>query len=224
MVPPTIKHADLRKIHHPFSPNLNFEIPLWQSGMTYIGGLDEAGRGAWAGPVSAAVVVLPVDTDLPKSLYGVRDSKQMTPTQRANWSVKIKETALAWGVGLASHVEIDTLGIVPATRLAMARAIEQLAVTPQHLLIDALRLPQLMIPQTPLIKGDQRSLSIAAASVLAKTARDTLMVQMDSDYPGYGFSRHKGYGTAFHRTALAELGVSPVHRISFSPVKSLVRV
>lgn len=189
--------------------------------MQRLAGLDEAGRGAWAGPVAAAAVILPADLRLPERLAGVRDSKQMTPRQRERWAVEIRSTAFCWGVGLAGHEEIDSLGVVAATRLAMQRALAQLALSAQHLLIDALRLPAVELPQSVLIKGDARSLSIAAASVLAKTARDALMQELDEQFPGYGFGRHKGYGTAAHRAALERQGPCPSHRLSFAPLKAL---
>ena len=143
----------------------------------------------------------------------------MSPLERAFWAETIRREALAWGVGLASNEEIDQMGIVPATRLAMARALEGLGRTPDHLLVDALLLPGIAIPQTSLIKGDARSLSIATASVLAKTARDALMVQLDAQYPAYGFALHKGYGTARHWAALQTYGPTPIHRLSFAPVR-----
>jgi ribonuclease HII len=206
----------------PLSPDLKFETPLWQNGILVVAGLDEAGRGAWAGPVSAAAVILPADLDVLQRLAGVRDSKQMSAAARADWAEKIREQALSWGVGFATHAEIDQRGIVPATRLAMTRALEQLSPAPGHLLIDALRLPGIQIAQTALIKGDARSLSIAAASVLAKTARDALLVEMEALYPGYGFARHKGYGTAAHQTALDRLGPCALHRMSFAPLARLI--
>jgi ribonuclease HII len=202
------------------NPDIAFEQALWSTGAAYIAGVDEAGRGAWAGPVSAGAVILPQRADLLECLSGVRDSKQMTPIQRAKWAFQIHDLALAWGVGFASAAEIDALGIVPATRLAMQRAIEQLQPPPQHLLLDAIRLPRINLPQQSLIKGDARVLSIAAASVLAKTARDELMAQLDAQYPGYGLARHKGYGTALHQTALQALGPCPIHRQSFAPIRA----
>jgi ribonuclease HII len=202
------------------NPDIAFEQALWSTGVAYIAGVDEAGRGAWAGPVSAGAVILPQRADLLECLPGVRDSKQMTPIQRAKWAAQIHDLALAWGVGFASAAEIDALGIVPATRLAMQRAIEQLQPAPQHLLLDAVRLPRINLPQQSLIKGDARVLSIAAASVLAKTARDGLMIQLDAQYPGYGLARHKGYGTAFHQTALQSLGPCSIHRQSFAPIRT----
>ncbi len=204
------------------SPDLNYELPLWAAGALHLAGLDEAGRGAWAGPVSAAAVILPQAADLCTRLKGVRDSKQMTPRQRFAWAVKIRVIALAWGVGFASHTEIDAMGILPATRLAMQRALAQLALPPQHLLLDAVRLPAVALPQTVLIKGDVHSLSIASASVLAKTARDELLIAWEQEYPGYGFARHKGYGTAAHRLALQMKGPCSLHRFSFAPIRDLI--
>lgn len=178
-------------------------------------GIDEAGRGALAGPVSAAAVILPSRLDLLQSLSGVRDSKQMTPAQREYWRTQILNLAVGWGIGFASAEEIDLLGILPATRLAAMRALVGLSCLPDHLILDFLFLPDCPLPQTSLVKGDQRSLSVAAASVLAKTARDAELVALDAQIPGYGFARHKGYGTAAHCTALAQLGPSPVHRRTF---------
>jgi len=201
------------------SPDLSYEKKLWKAGFTLVAGLDEAGRGAWAGPVAAGAVILPADASIIETLMGVRDSKQMTPRQRAIWAEKIKSAARAWGVGMASNAEIDSLGILPATRLAMQRALEQLGCAPEQLLVDAVRLPEISIQQKALIKGDVHVLSIAAASVLAKTTRDALMVTLDEAFPGYGLARHKGYGTAFHRSALAKLGASEIHRKSFRPMR-----
>ena len=199
----------------PDSPDLNFERALWSQGVQYVAGIDEAGRGALAGPVAAGVVILPARQDLPAQLSGVRDSKQMTPDQRAEWARNLRLIALAWGVGLASASEIDALGIVPATRLAAQRALRQLSIQPEHLLLDFLQLPQVSLPQTSLVKGDERSLSIAAASILAKTSRDALLCDFERQYPGYGFASHKGYGTVAHRQAMQRLGLSPIHRRSF---------
>lgn len=198
-------------------PDLSFEKQLWKNDLTCVAGLDEAGRGALAGPVAAGVVVLPASSRLSRTLRGVRDSKQMTPPQRDLWAGRIKSAALGWAVGLASPDEIDLLGIVHATRLAALRALEKLGIFPDYLLTDfRLELPELDTPQTALVKGDQRSLSIAAASVLAKTCRDELMLELDGEYSGYGLARHKGYGTAAHRAAIGRLGFSTIHRKSFS--------
>lgn len=221
-------------------PDLTFERQLWKSGLRYIAGLDEAGRGALAGPVAVGAVILPKigpERSAAKSkgrhdahpernrgvtipitrLAGVRDSKQMTPPQRDSAALHIKESALAWSVGFASAEEIDAGGIVWATRLAALRALEGLGIFPEYLLTDfRLELPQLDIGQTALVKGDALCLSIAAASVLAKTARDALMRDLDLQIPGYGLGRHKGYGTQAHRLALKHMGRSAIHRRTFS--------
>ncbi len=212
---------DLREI--PPAPDLRFEAELWQAGLTLVAGIDEAGRGAWAGPVTAAAVVLPCNQmDLTMQLRGVRDSKQMTALQRERCAGLIRAAAISWAVGWAAQTEIDTLGILPATRLAMRRAIEALAVIPEHLLVDAVRLPEIALGQTALIKGDARALSIAAAAVLAKTARDAWMRSLDEQFPGYGFAAHKGYGTAAHQRALDTLGPCAEHRASYAPVQRAI--
>jgi ribonuclease HII len=200
----------------PAEPDLSFEIPLWKAGLTRVAGIDEAGRGALAGPVAAAAVMLPPEKELVGWLKGVRDSKQLSAIQRETARRAILQYAVCWGVGFASAQEIDQIGILPATRLAACRAVEKLAQLPMHILLDYLHLPEVGIPQTALIKGDCRSLSIAAASILAKTARDAQMCELDRLYPGYGFSAHKGYGTLQHRGALRQLGPCPQHRLSFS--------
>jgi ribonuclease HII len=199
----------------PPTPDLSFERSLWAAGVSRVAGIDEAGRGPLAGPVAAAVVVLPPRAEVAAQLAGIRDSKQMTPAQRLAACPRIRTVALAVAVGFAEAAEIDVLGILPATRLAACRALQALELPPEHLLLDYLFLPDLELPQTSLIKGDRRSLSIAAASVLAKTARDARLVRLDEEYPGYGFARHKGYGTAAHRAALRRLGPCPQHRMSF---------
>ena len=199
------------------NPDLTYETNLWPY-YNHIAGLDEAGRGALAGPVAVGAVILPyVDPALLAStLRGVRDSKQMPPIERESLAPRIQEMALSWCVGFASAEEIDMLGIVPATRLAGLRALEGLSHSPQYLLTDfRLELPQLDIPQTALVHGDALCLSIAAASVLAKTARDELMRKLDSQYQGYGLGKHKGYGTLAHRLAMKRMGVSPIHRKTF---------
>jgi ribonuclease HII len=203
------------------NPSLAYELPLWEAGAQFVAGLDEAGRGAWAGPVAAGVVILPSQTRVIEQLSGVRDSKLMTARQRAAWADRIQAVVLARSVAYASHREIDSLGIVPATRLAMHRALAALKITPDHLLIDALELPDVEIPQRALVKGDWHSLSIAAASILAKTARDALMMERDVQYPGYQFTRHKGYGTKIHRVALQRCGPCRIHRLSFAPIRRL---
>lgn len=199
----------------PPAPDLSFEQALWREGLVCVAGVDEAGRGALAGPVAAGAVILPPEMGLTAVLAGVRDSKQMTPSERETWAEQIRRAAVACAVGFASHDEIDTLGILPANRLAMQRALESLTPSPEYLLLDCIFLPEIPLPQTSLIKGDCRSLSIAAASVLAKTARDAHMRTLDAQFPGYGFAVHKGYGTLAHRQAIAVLGPSAVHRKSF---------
>jgi ribonuclease HII len=195
-------------------PTLEFEQILWDVGITRIAGIDEAGRGAWAGPVTAAAIILPANSSIKCALKQVRDSKLMTPLARETWALRIKESTTDWGVGFASAEEIDLLGIVPATKLAATRALENLS--PDYLITDYLIFPEISLPQTALVKGDQRSLSVAAASVLAKTARDAMMHTMDHQYPGYGFARHKGYGTRLHQEALIKLKQCETHRKSFS--------
>jgi ribonuclease HII len=205
----------------PESPHLRHERALWANGVLWVAGVDEAGRGALAGPVAAAAVVLPQIPGFIQEYTGVRDSKMMTPAQREAWAQVIRDTAVTYGVGLASAQEIDMLGIVPATQLAVSRAVDTLAVCPDCLLVDYLKLPNIPIPQISLVKGDRRSLSIAAASVLAKTTRDALLVNLDEVYPGYGLDLHKGYGTASHLDAIRRLGPSPLHRMSFAPLRSV---
>ncbi|MEP7133447.1 MAG: ribonuclease HII [Chloroflexota bacterium] len=198
-------------------PDIFFETQLWQSGLKYVAGLDEAGRGALAGPVSVGAVILSNDkTLLSSTLSGARDSKQMTPRERERLAIQIKEVALNWGVGFATAQEIDLQGIVRATRLAAIRALRKFSLSPQYLLTDfRLELPQLEISQTSLVKGDARCLSIACASILAKIERDALMRQLDLKHPGYGLGKHKGYGTQAHRSALKRMGPSKIHRRSF---------
>lgn len=201
----------------PAAPDLIFEIPFWHQGFS-VAGLDEAGRGAWAGPVVAAAVVLPQQEKIHARLAGVRDSKQLKPADRARLS-EIIRSETTWATGMATNVEIDELGILVATRLAMMRALAALPHKPDHLLLDALFLPDESLPQTSLIKGDQRSLSIAAASILAKTARDLWMMNAALKYPVYGFERHKGYGTHLHQKMLFDFGSCPLHRITFKPIR-----
>ncbi|MBI3158709.1 MAG: ribonuclease HII [Chloroflexi bacterium] len=208
------KKFDRRLI--PPAPDLAFEQALWAQGLARLAGVDEAGRGALAGPVAAAAVVLPPSPGIAQILHGVRDSKEMRPAARAHWAAAIRVAALGWGVGFADADEIDDLGILPATRLAAMRALARLRQPPQHLLTDYLSLPGVGLPETPLVKGDARSLSIACASVLAKVARDNLMCQLEAQYPGYRLSANKGYGTAAHRRALRELGYTAIHRRTFA--------
>jgi ribonuclease HII len=203
----------------PPAPDLTFERSLWSGQVGHVAGVDEAGRGALAGPVAAAAVILPQSPDLEKRLNGLNDSKKLTPRQRDRWADALRELTLSWAVGFAEAEEIDLLGIIPATRLAMARALSGLLVQPHHLLLDFLLLPESSLPQTALTKGDCRSASIAAASVLAKVTRDERMDNYDAQFPQYGFARHKGYATRFHLDVLERTGPCPIHRMSFAPIR-----
>jgi ribonuclease HII len=203
----------------PPSPNLKYERELWKARIVYVAGVDEAGRGALAGPIAAGVVTLPKTKELLGIFQGVKDSKQLTPKARANWLGVIEDTALSCQVGFASAAEIDELGIMPATRLAARRALEKTTPVPQHLLIDWISIPETGLPETSLAKGDARSLSIACASIAAKVRRDEILFELDDTYPGYGFAGHKGYGTAKHLRAIREFGPCPIHRRSFSPFR-----
>lgn len=200
-------------------PGLQLELELWHKGYELIGGVDEVGRGAWAGPIMAGAVVLPQKDDLQHSPAGVRDSKKMSATQRDYWTNEIKSVALAWSIGSVSNLEIDRIGILPANRLAMQRAIEGLVISPQYFLLDFIHWKDCPYPCQKLVKGESQSLSIAAASVLAKTTRDACMRELDEQFPGYKFSRHKGYGTAIHRAAIQDLGLAEIHRKSFKILK-----
>lgn len=196
-------------------PDLSIEERLWNTGWLHLAGIDEAGRGALAGPVCAAAVILPNLPELARILAGVRDSKQMTQLRREHFEPLIKEISVSYGVGFATAAEIDALGILPATRLAAKRAVDALSLIPNYLITDYLKLPEIDLPQEHFVKGDMRSLSISAASVLAKTARDAQMRLLDDQFSGYELSRHKGYGTKAHRTAIQKLGKSPIHRQTF---------
>ena len=201
-------------------PDAAHEHRLRNLGFRCVAGIDEVGRGPLAGPVTAAAVVMP--ESIPEAWFGlIRDSKQMTPARRAFACGQIRRFARAVGVGSSTPFEIDSIGIVAATRLAMTRALDDLNEAPDHLLIDALSLPDIDLPQTPIIKGDSISISIAAASIVAKVTRDRLMTESyETRHPGYGFARNKGYGTAEHMVALRKLGPCPIHRHSFAPVRS----
>jgi ribonuclease HII len=203
-------------------PTLEHETCLWANGYRHVAGLDEAGRGAWAGPVVAAAVVLPPSQpELAQHLAGVRDSKTLTAVRRERLLDTIRNYALAWAVGTVPPAAIDRMGIVPATRNAMSQSLQALSLPADYLLIDYLPLPDISLPQYNLTKGDARVLSIAAASIVAKVHRDRIMVDLGAQYPGYGFAQHKGYGTAQHRTALAALGPCSAHRLSFAPLRRL---
>ena len=197
------------------TPDLSLEKRFWKSGLLLLAGMDEAGRGALAGPVAVGAVILPNDPHLARTLRGVHDSKQMTPLARDRAAARIKEIARAWSLGFAEADEIDSLGISAATRLAAERALAALTICPEHLLTDFRLNPDTDIPLTSLVKGDQKSLTISCASVLAKTARDAIMCGLDAQFPDYGLAKHKGYGTMSHRMAIERLGHSPIHRRTF---------
>jgi len=200
------------------APTFIEEERLRVQGYRLIAGVDEVGRGPLAGPVVAAAVILPYD-EKPSWIRLVRDSKQLTPSQRESILNRMMETGIALGVGVVSHEVIDERGIAPATRLAMRYAIEQVSIRPEFLLIDYVRLPDVRIPQKSIVNGDSLCLSIAAASIVAKVTRDRLMVELDGQFPGYGLAQHKGYGTREHLEALRKLGPCPIHRKTFEPVR-----
>lgn len=205
----------------PPRPDLSIEMEYWNRGISKVVGVDEAGRGAWAGPVYAGAVIFPPDQSLLSTLSGINDSKKLTAEERDDCAVLIKRYAMAWGTGMASSQEIDELGILPATLLAMNRAITGLAIIPEHIIVDYISRPIFSQKQTALIKGDARSMTIAAASILAKTERDSLMVSLSKEFPGYGLERHKGYGTLFHRECLERMGATAIHRKSYHPIAIL---
>jgi ribonuclease HII len=212
--------------------SLSHERDLHRRGRRAVVGVDEAGRGAWAGPVAAGAVVLPPDASgLETDLRGVYDSKKVSARARERLIAAIKAAALAWGVGWAESAEIDAIGIVPATCQAMLRALDALKtqfpdVRPDYMLVDSIQCGLLLTtpgvpPFEALVRGDQRSLSIAAASILAKVSRDQRMIELDAEFPGYGFAAHKGYGAAAHRAALAARGLTPIHRRRFKPMSQM---
>lgn len=205
----------------PPKPDLQFESACWEADIPFVAGIDEAGRGALAGPVAVGAVILPPDPHIADILSEVRDSKVLSPSQRESIKAGIQQEALGWSVGFSSPQEIDLWGIVPAIRLAAQRALDDILPTPKHLLLDYLQLPDNPLPQTWLVKGDMRSLSIAAASILAKTTRDQALVAWGDRYPSYQFASNKGYGTQAHRKVIVEKGPSPIHRMSFAPMRHM---
>ncbi len=194
------------------------EETAYSDGFSLVAGGDEAGRGPWAGPVFAAIVVLPKDYNLP----GLDDSKQLSRDQRRCLFRRIRETAVSIGIGQTTHEEIDRINILEATRLAFQRAFESMVRKPDYLLLDHIILPWLKIPSQSFPKGESKSDSIAAASIIAKESRDLLMEGFEKKYPGYGFGRHMGYGTSIHQEALLKFGVCPIHRRSFKPIKKII--
>ncbi len=203
-------------------PSFIEEKQLAAQGYRLIAGVDEVGRGALAGPVVAAAVILPSDVDIAQ-LDEVRDSKLLSPVKREMLFHHIYQVAISVGVGMVPHSIVDSQGVVRATRIAMKQAIERLSPSPESLLIDHLRLPELGLPQKGITHGDNLCLSIACASIIAKVARDWVMVELDRRYPGYGMAQHKGYGTRRHVACLLQLGVCPIHRRSFRPVREITQ-
>ena len=201
-------------------PDLALEAEFHARGHRLVAGVDEAGRGPLAGPVTAAAVILPPDLEPGAEwLHAIDDSKRLTADRRELAAASIREHALAFAVHHVPSDEIDRIGIARATLQAMFAAVRALQLSPDVLLLDWVVIRQCPLPYRVVVKGDAKSYSIAAASILAKTARDAIMICADRRYPGYGFARHKGYATAQHRRCLAELGPSPFHRRSFSPLR-----
>lgn len=196
---------------------LNFERVLWRSGLQRVAGVDEAGTGPLAGPVVAAAVVFPPHTELP----GIDDSKRLDAEQRETAERSIRAAASGLGIGVAEVAEIDRINVYQAALLAMRRAVEALPSRPEHVLVDARTIPGVEIPQNSFNKGDGIDFSIAAASIIAKTHRDRLMDALAREHPGYGFERHKGYGTPEHQEAIRTLGPCPIHRRSFTFLREL---
>lgn len=201
----------------------DWERRRWEAGRSRVAGVDEAGRGPWAGPVFAAAVILPPGCRLP----GLDDSKRLRPKEREALYGEVVRKALAWAVAFETPQVIDRINILQASLRAMASAVRRLNPQPDCLLVDGAQVipscARLSVEQVPLVRGDGRSVSIAAASILAKVSRDRAMAEYDRLYPGYGFARHKGYGTRAHLEALRRLGPSPIHRVSFRPVRELLR-
>ncbi len=193
------------------------EEDIYKTGVNSICGIDEAGRGPLAGPVVVAAVIMPRDS----IIEGVNDSKKVSEKKREALYEKITEEAIAWGVGIIDQKEIDKINILQATKKGLTMAIKELQVKPERIIVDALTgIDTLGIPYTPIIKGDAKCYSIAAASIIAKVTRDRIMRQWDEIYPQYGFEKHKGYGTAAHIAAIKEYGICPLHRLSF--VKNII--
>jgi ribonuclease HII len=200
-----------------------FERALWRQNLTRVAGVDEAGRGPLAGPVIAAAAILPPrwgESDLPHELEGLNDSKQLTGTQRERFfAFLISCGEVEFSIAQIDAAQIDEINILQATHRAMNDALAKLKLPPQHALVDGRTVKTMRVPQTAIVKGDARSYSIAAASVLAKVMRDRLMLEFHTQFPEYGFAKHKGYGTAKHLAAIAEHGACPIHRKSFAPIK-----
>ncbi len=212
----------MRLIYKMQKPSFTEEKRLEAQGYHLIAGVDEAGRGALAGPVVAAAVILPCRIDAPW-LDQVKDSKQLSPAKRELLFHDIHQIAISIGISLAPPEVIDAQGIIKATSLAMKLAIDQLSPPPESLLIDYMLLPEVPLPQKGITNGDKLCFSIACASIMAKVARDHLMIELDRTYPGYGLAQHKGYGTEKHLSCLRQLGPSPIHRQSFKPDRDIIK-
>jgi ribonuclease HII len=211
------------------TPTWEHETDVCSHGYGLVAGVDEAGRGAWAGPLVAGAVILPHPSilqmgdpcgELAEGLASLRDSKMLSAHVREELLELIKRVAVGVGVGVVSSALLDTIGVGPANRLAMARAVRALSSKPDYLLLDAFRIHSMPLPQRPIIRGDATCISIAAASIVAKVARDRMMTELDPLYPEYGFSQHKGYGTRRHAEALLIHGATPAHRRSFAPIQA----
>ncbi len=212
------KRAKEKALVQHFEEMKQFENRAKQKGYSFIAGIDEVGRGPLAGPVVAAAVILPADFHV----FEVNDSKQLSSTKRSELYEKIRAQAIAIGIGVIGEKIIDQVNIYEATKLAMLQAIEKLAVAPDHLLIDAMKLT-VDISQESIIKGDAKSISIACASIIAKVTRDRMMLEFDQQYPGYDFANNAGYGTKNHLLGLEKLGICPIHRKTFAPIKQLLK-
>jgi ribonuclease HII len=212
----------VRLVNNPPKPTFTEERLLESQGYHLVAGIDEAGRGALAGPVVAAAVILPRRLKTPW-LNQIKDSKQLSPARRELLFHNIHEAATSIGIGMVQHEAIDTQGIIKAVRLAMKLAVDQLSPPAESLLIDYMHLPEVSLPQKAITNGDCLCFSIACASIIAKVARDQLMVELDHIYPDYGLAQHKGYGTAQHIACLRRLGPCPIHRQSFQPVKDIMK-
>ncbi|ANZ58166.1 ribonuclease HII [Fructilactobacillus lindneri] len=199
-----------------FHERFRYENTIWEKGVTYIAGVDEVGRGPLAGPVVSGAVIIPKDFDV----ITVNDSKKLSDQQRRDLIPLIKQEALSYNCAEISSQVIDEVNIYEATKIAMKQAIEGLSITPEHIIVDAMSI-DIEIPQTKLIKGDSKSISVAAASIIAKVTRDDLMIKYSQKYSEYGFEKNDGYGTKQHLIALQKFGATPIHRKSFAPVKNL---
>ncbi|WP_026021678.1 ribonuclease HII [Bacillus timonensis] len=213
------KKAEEKALEQQFKEMTQYETHLYHKGFKRIAGVDEVGRGPLAGPVVAAAVILPQDAYLP----GINDSKKLSENKREELFEQITECATSIGIGIIPAKVIDDVNIYQATKQAMKQALLGLSEKPDHLLVDAMKIP-INIPQTSIIKGDAKSISIAASSIIAKVTRDRLMVRLGHDYPQYGFEKHMGYGTAYHLDALKKYGVTSEHRRSFAPIRELIEV